>query len=252
MADIFRYGRSSVIIDDPADGLAYGEEVGTFDEGCSLPAGSAAINAALSSNGRMPVAGNSAGFSAVQIVVLVVGVALAAFGGFLATRGSTQPLVIGAVLGAIGLLMVGIALYSATKRRGRLRILGKAWANGWLRFAPVRVGGVWISRVSTHNDNGDATNTDHRYYYKAMAQAHPTDGSEPFTFRTGEFNAPADWEGRPYDLKVADRPMDVLEPEYTNGWTICRYIAGQPETATIATDLSAKQVKAALEAAQVR
>lgn len=252
MVEVFKYGRSSVVIDDPQDGLARGNEAGTFDQRCPLPAGSVAVNAALSDNGRMPIAGNSAGFSVVQIVVLVVGAAMGAFGAFLATRGSMQPLVIGAVLGAIGLLMAGIALYSAAKRRSRLRILGKAWGNGWLRFAPVRVGGVWITRVSTHNDNGERTNTERRYYYKAMVQAYPTDGTEPFTFRTGEFNAPANWEGRPYNLHMADGPMDVLEPEFTNGWTICRYIAGQPETATISTDLSAKQVKAALEVSQIR
>lgn len=252
MVEIFQYGRSSVVIDDPADGLVRGAQAGTFDERCSLPAGSAAINAALSNSGRMPVAGNAAGFSVVQTAVLCVGGCLVLFSGFLGLRGGTQSTVIGTVLSAIGLLMAGIALYSAKKRRGRLQILGKAWGNGWLRFAPVRVGGVWISRVSTHNDNGDTTNTDRRFYYKAMAQAYPTDGLQPFTFRTGEFNAPADWNGHAYNLRMAEGLMDVLEPEYTNGWTICRYIAGQPETATIATDLSAKQVKAALEVAQIR
>lgn len=252
MVQVFKYGRSSVVIDDPLDGLVRGDQSGTFDQRCTLPAGSVALNAALSNNGRMPVAGNTAGFSVVQTVVLTIGAVLFGLGGFLAARGGTQALVIGLVIGAIGLLMAGVSLYSASKRRSRLRILGKAWGNGWLRFAPARVGGVWVTRVSTHNDNGERMNSERRYYYKAMVQAYPTDGTEPFTFRTSEFNAPANWEGRPYNLHMADGPMDVLEPEFTNGWTICRYIAGQPETATISTDLSAKQVKAALEVSQIR
>ena len=100
MVEVFRYGRSSVVIDDPLDGLVRAEQSGTFDQRCTLPAGSAALNAALSNNGRMPVAGNTAGFSVVQTVVLTIGVVLLGLGGFLVARGSTQPLVIGLVIGS--------------------------------------------------------------------------------------------------------------------------------------------------------
>ncbi|HJG47103.1 MAG TPA: hypothetical protein K8V62_12115, partial [Corynebacterium variabile] len=60
-------------------------------------------------------------------------------------------------------------------------------------------------------------------------------------------------DGNPHGLHTAPGPLDVSEPEYSNGWTLVRYVAGAPEeSATVTTGLTEAQILAALEAAGVR
>ncbi|HIW96564.1 MAG TPA: hypothetical protein H9867_08825 [Candidatus Corynebacterium gallistercoris] len=249
---VFSHARHSAIIDDPDGSLAAGEASGQFDVRCSLPSGSPSIKAALEANGRVPVAGNAGGVSAGQWVIIGVAAALFAVGLFFALLAGGAAVIPGIVIAAVGVLLAGVGSVSITRRRRNLLVLGKAWSNGWIRFAPARVGGVWVHRVSTHNDNPDRRNNERRYYFKAIVEVQPDDGTEPFTFTTREFPAAASWDGTPVGLNLAAGPLDVLEPEYSNGWTVCRYIAGNPASATISSDLSGKQVEAALRAAGIR
>lgn len=249
---IFSHARRSAVIDDPNGALASGEAAGQFDFRCSLAPGSASVLSALESNGRVPVAGNPGGISAGQWVMVAVAAAMVSVGLLFVVLAGGPSTIPGFVIMGVGLLLAVMGSMSIMRRRQNLLILGKAWSNGWIRFAPARVGGVWVHRVSHHNKNPDRRNNERRYYFKAIVEAAPDDGTEPFTFTTREFPAAASWDGIPVGLNLAAGSLDVLEPEYGNGWTICRYIAGDPSSATISTDLSGKQVEAALRAAGIR
>lgn len=249
---IFQYARTSSMIDDPGNVLSHGAASGLFNNRCPFPSDNPAIVAALESAGTMPVAGSKWPLSPIQVVVGVGALVVGTIGTLATALGSGGTRVIGVVILGVALLLLMIAVISTAQRRRNVSVLGTAWRQGWVRFAPARVGGVWINRVVHHNPHQDRLNYHRNYYYRAAVQVFPTDGSQPFTFTSTEFEAIASWEGMPVDLNQAYGPLDVFEPEFFNGWTICRYIAGQPNSATITTDLSRRQIAAALAAAGVR
>ena len=255
MADnppLFHYGRSSAAIDDPADAIRQGAESGQFDTRNPHEVNSPALMAALESHGRLPVAGSRGGMSTAQIVIETIGLALL-IGGVALCLISGPALFAGLILGTIGLVLVVVGVISFRRRRSNLAMISQAFNNGWLSFAPARVGGVWISSVrqhSSHNIDRDdhVRNNDVRFRYRALVEVFPTDGSEPFRFTSGEFSAPASHRGVPLDLKMMDGPLDHGEPEFNNGWTIARWVTGNQESATITTDLAKSQIRAALQA----
>ncbi|WP_295641941.1 hypothetical protein [uncultured Corynebacterium sp.] len=248
---IFPYARTSATIDDPSGALQNSIQNGAFEKPCPHPAGSPGLVQALEHNGRLPVNSAFGGLGGGRIVLgaVAIGLILAGFffGFFSITRGGPS-IVVPIVLLFIGGVLGAVAAYSVRLRSRRLHQLGVAWRNGWVRFAPARVGGVWISSASQHNNSDDYTH-EVRYNFRAIVEVLPNDGGEKFTFVSSEFSAPADADGKPYKLHRAENPLDVLEPEHFNGWTIARYLAHDPAgTATISTDLSAAQVKAGVEA----
>lgn len=248
---IFPYARTSAVIDDPSGALEAAAESGAFSKPCPYPEGSPALTRALEDNGKLPVNSAFGGLGGGRIVLAVVSTALlasAVFFGFTSISRGTPSIVVPIVLLFVGGVLGAVTLYSVRMRRRNLYQLGVAWRNGWVRFAPARVGGVWISSASHHNSSEDYTH-EVRYNYRAIAQILPTDGGDSFTITTSEFSAPSDADGRPYNLHRAENPLDVLEPEHFNGWTIARYLAHDPQgTATICTDLSASQVSAGVKA----
>ena len=255
MADnlpLFHYGRSSAVIDDPDGAIRRGAESGQFDTRNPHVANSPALMAALESHGRLPVAGSRGGMSTTQIVIGVIGLALL-IGGVALCLIPGPALFAGLILGAIGLLLVVVDVISFQRRRANLTMISQAFNNGWLSYAPARVGGVWISSARQHsshnNDREDhVRNNDVRFRYRALVEVFPTDGSEPFRFTSGEFSAPASHRGVPLDLKMMDGPLDHGEPEFNNGWTVARWVSGNQESATISTDLAKAQIRAALNA----
>lgn len=244
---IFNYARVSAVIDDPDNAVARGVEMQQFDQPCPYPVGSPAVDAALESNGRMPVAGMRGGTSTAQVVLFGVSLALIILGVLLLMFGSAAA-VAGAVLGLVGVLLFGVAVVSVRKRIRALEQLSMAWRSGWLRFAPARVGGVWISSFSRHGNQRDERDSEVRFRYRALVEVYPTDGSAPFRFHTSEFTAPSSRNGKPVGLNMVEGPLDHFEPEFTNGWTIARWVAGNEDSATITTDLSIAQIRAALRA----
>ena len=252
---IFPYARASAVIHDPSGALESAERTGAFDLPCPFPNGSTVIAQALQKNGKLPVNSAFGGLGGGRIILAIISLAMLAVGFFClllrVTRGGPS-IIIALVLFFVGGLLAAVTIYSIRVRRRNLHHLGVAWRNGWVRFARARVGGVWIAGATEHNRTEDHTH-EVRYRYRAIAEVLPDDGNEPFTITTEEFSAPSDSYGRPYSLILADNPLDVLEPEHFNGWTIARYLAHDPHnTATICTDLSSGQVKAAIEAANGR
>lgn len=251
--DVFTHARTAALIDDPYGALARGAEAGTFAQSCTLPSGSPAITAALESNGRMPVDGLRGGMATSQVAISIVGLVLVVLGLFLFfVPDGTGAKIAGAFIGFTGALLWTVTVFSARKRIGAVENLATAWQNGWVRFAPARVGGVWISSVSRHGNRREDRDTEYRFRYRALVEVYPTDGTEPFRFHSSEFTALADRHGVPLGLKMVEGPLDHFEPEFSNGWTVARWFAGDPESATITTDLSVAQIKAALRASAVR
>ncbi len=247
--DIFKHARTAPLIDDPNGTIARLIDDGSFEQACTLPAGSPATIAALESNGRMPVDGLRSGMAASQVVVSAVGLGFIALGVVLIVFAQgTGASVAGVIIGLIGALLCGVMVISVRKRVSTVAELSKAWDNGWLRFAPARVGGVWISGVTCHGNQREDRDTEYRFRYRALVEVYPTDGTAPFRFHSSEFTALADRHGRPMGLKMVEGPLDHFEPEFSNGWTIARWIAGDSDSATITTDLSLAQIKAALAA----
>ena len=251
---LFNYARSSVTIHDPDQALARGAESGQFDTRNPRQTTSASLLAALESNGRMPIAGSARGFSVPQVVCAVVGavLVLGAIALILATR-AMGGIIAGGILGLIGVLVLALAAVSMSRRRKNMEKIAAAWNNGWLCFAPARVGGVWISGVTRHSGRRDdehsrGRDNDIRFRYRAVVRVYPTDGSPEFEFVSEEFSAPASRRGQPVNLKMMEGPLDHFEPEFSNGWTIARWVAGNPESATVTTDLSQAQVRAGLRA----
>lgn len=255
---IFTHARSATTLHDPAHAVEQGASSGTFDVPCNLPSDSPAVIDALEGHGTMPVAGTRwFGLSTSQLVLAGVSAALVLAAVILVAVSSgpsdTPGLVTGVVLGLIGLAVGAITAVSARARRRGLMALATAWHNGWLRFAPAEVGAVWVDRTVLHGQKRpDGVNQDNRYWYRALVRVHPTDGHAPFTVTTQPFQALGDREGHPHDLRTAPGPLDSFEPEYANGWTIARYVAGDADTcaasATVTTNLSDAQVRAALAA----
>lgn len=206
----------------------------------------------------MPVAGARLfGLDTVQLVLFAcsAGVFLAAL--LLLGAGSVSGTGVGVALLVIAAVLVSFTVWSARSRRRRLVALARAWQNQWLRFAPARVGAVWVDRHVTHGrKDARGANQDNRYWFRALVEVYPTDGTPVFTVTTEPFQALANRDGVPHSLHSAPNPVDVFEPEYTNGWTVARYVAGDHDTvtasATVTTNLSLPQVGAALEAAGVQ
>ncbi len=247
---IFPYARSSALIDDPSGALQAAASSDAFASPCPHPTGSPAVTKALAERGKLPVNSAFGGLGGGRVILGIVGLVMTLTGVVCAllrfTRGAPS-IVVALVLLLIGVLLVVVTVYSARQRSRNLHQLGMAWRNGWVRFAPARVGGVWVSSATRHNGPEDHTH-EVRYKFRAIVEVLPTDGGESFTITTAEFSAPADADGQPYDLISAENPLDVLEPEHFNGWTIARYLAHDPHgTATISTDLSAAQIKAAVQ-----
>lgn len=255
MADrfpLFNHARTSAVIHDPERAIRDGAERGRFDTRNPKVANSPALVAALESNGRMPVAGRESGVSGMQILLGIIAALLIIGGGALAVL-STATLPVGAIIALIGVGLLAVTVVSFRRRRANIAHISKAWANGWLAFAPARVGGVWISSATQHssrnyNRDDHVPNNDVRYQYRAVVEVFPTDGSQPFQFTTAEFSAPASHSGVPINLKMMEGPLDQGEPEYSNGWTLARWVYGNQDSATITTDLSKLQIQAALKA----
>ncbi|OLT50644.1 hypothetical protein BJF89_09305 [Corynebacterium sp. CNJ-954] len=258
MPRIFTHARSATVIADPNDLISTAYEEGRFSTHCPLPPDDAAVTEALRGNGTMPVAGARLfGLATAQLVLVVSACAVALVGLLLLGAGSVSGVGVGSVLLVLGAGILAFTVLSARSRRRRLVALATAWQNGWLRFAPARVGAVWVDRRVTHGRaNSQGANQDNRYWFRAVVEVHPTDGSPTFTVVTDPFQALANRDGVPHDLVSAPNPVDAFEPEYTNGWTVARYVAGPTETmaasATVTTNLSSTQIGAALRAAGVR
>lgn len=255
---IFTHARSATTIADPGGLVEDGYGAGRFSTACPFPSDYEAVTDALSANGTMPVAGARLfGLATAQLVLVACAVAVVLVGVLLLGAGSVSGTGVGVVLILLGAGLAGLSLVTARSRRRRLLALAAAWRNGWLRFAPARVGAVWVDRLVTHGRaNSQGANQDNRYWFRALLEVHPTDGSPVFTVTTAPFQALADHAGTPHDLVSAPNPVDVFEPEYSNGWTVVRYLAGDHDTvaasSTVTTNLSLNQIGAALRAAGVR
>jgi hypothetical protein len=255
---IFTHARSTTAIADPGGLLEEGAATGQFASPCPLPPDDDRITGALRGTGTMPVSGTRLfGLATSQLVLVVSACGVLVVGALLLGAGSVSGTGVGLVLLLLGAGILGFTWTSARGRRRRLLALASAWQNGWLRFAPARVGAVWVDRRVSHGKaNRQGANQDNRYWFRAVVEVRPTDGTPVFTVVTEPFQALADHEGAPHDLVSAPNPVDAFEPEYTNGWTIARYLAGDQETrsasATVTTNLSPAQISAALTAAGVR
>ncbi|MBC2681572.1 hypothetical protein [Corynebacterium anserum] len=250
---LFRYARTSPVIEDNYGALRRGKENGVFRQPCPLPAENPAVLAALESHGRVPVDGLKNGMAGSQALLSAVSVSLIILGTFLCVFTTRfGGCVAGGVIASIGIVILIVDVWSIRRRQRDVATLSEAWHNGWLRFAPAQVGGVWVSSSTRHGNQRELRDADFRYRYRALVEVHPMDGSEPFYVRTDEFDVDADREGLPYGLKMADGPLDMFEPEFSNGWTVARWVAGIPESATITTDLNVEQIKAVLRAAGIR
>lgn len=258
MPRIFTHARSTAAIADPGNLIEQGHAAGTFAAPCPLPPDDGRVTGALRDAGTMPVSGvRLFGLATAQLVLVVSACVVLLVGVLLVGAGSVSGVGVGTVLLLLGVGILGFTWVSARGRRRKLVALASAWQNGWLRYAPARVGAVWVDRRVTHGrGNNQGANQDNRYWYRAVVEVHPTDGTPVFTVVTDPFQALANREGVPHDLVSAPNPVDAFEPEYTNGWTIVRYVAGTRETrsgsATVTTNLSLDQISAALSAAGVR
>lgn len=249
---LFRYARTSPVIEDPNGALHRGMEGGSFQERCALPQDDPAVVAALESQGRVPVDGMKNGMANSQAVLCVVAVGLIVLGvamGVLTNRFGGW--LAGGIMAVIGAIILAIDIWSIRRRKQAVANLSEAWHNGWLRFAPAHVGAVWVSSSTRHGNQREQRDADFRYRYRALVEVYPTDGSAPFHMHTEEFDANADRDGIPYGLKMADGPLDFFEPEFSNGWTVARWVAGDPQSATITTDLNMDQIKAVLRVARL-
>jgi hypothetical protein len=255
---IFTHARSATAIADPGGLIEDGAATGRFAAPCPLPPDDERVTAALRGSGTMPVSGaRLLGLATSQLVLAVAACGVLLVGALLLGAGSVSGTGVGVVLLLLGVGILGFTWTSARGRRRRLLALASAWQNGWLRFAPARVGAVWVDRQVTHGRaNSQGANQDNRYWFRAVVEVHPTDSTPVFTVVTDPFQALADHEGAPHDLVSAANPVDAFEPECTNGWTVARYLAGDDETrsasATVTTNLSVAQISAALTAAGVR
>lgn len=255
MPELFEPARTATTVADPGGLLRDGAATGRFDSPAPAGPDTSAVTAALAGAGPMPLAGvHVLGLSTAQLVLgatagLLVVAALAAFVGW-STPAAVVFLVLAVIVGAL-------TVVSAHRRRESLAPLYAAWQGGWLRFAPARVGAVWLDHSVRHGppmgpkeDRG--RNQDVRHYFRATVDVLPTGGSTPFRFTTAPFQTLADRDGVPHGLRTAPSPVDATEPEYANGWTIVRYVAGAAEqSVTVTTNLTAAQITAGLAAAGV-
>jgi hypothetical protein len=256
MAELFRHARSATTVDDPGGYLRDGAATGHFRTPNPAGPDASAVTTALAGHGPMPLAGvRWLGLSTPQLVIGGVAVILAATGCAALAAGSATTAAVFLVLAVLLAVITGV---SARRRRASLAPLYAAWDGDWLRFAPARVGAVWLDHSVRHGpavgpkeDRG--RNQDVRHYFRAGVRVFPTDGSAPFDFTTAPFQALATRDGEPHGLRTAPSPVDAGEPEYANGWTVARYVTGVPEaSATLTTNLSTAQIEAALAAADIR
>lgn len=247
---IFRHGRRAALIDDPDKALAQGVAGGQFAQRCSSPADSPAFIAALESNGRMPVGGMRSGLSVAQIAIALTGLGLCVIGGLIAVAAG-RGMVAGIVIAVVGALLLVLAVMSSRKRIKGVENLGAAWRSGWLRFTPARVGGMWIDSVTHHGSPSDDHNSDVRYEYRALVEVWPTNGEPRFVFVTSPFSVIGERDGKSRGMEISPEPLDQFEPEFSNGWTVARWVAGNPASATITTELSERQIVAALQTQQL-
>lgn len=255
MPTLFTHARNATTIADPGSVIEDGYLGGRFDTPCPLPSGSREFDAALEDNGTMPVAGAGVlGLATSQLVLVISALVVVVVGVLLVSAGTVSGTGVGIVMVLLGVAIAAITWSSARARRRRLLALARAWQNGWLRFAPARIGAVRQDRLVTHGRaNRQGSNQANHYWYRAVVEVHPTDGTGVFTVDSAPFEALADHGGVPRGLRTAPNPVDALEPEYSNGWTVVRYVAGEPEaSATVTTNLSEPQITAALRVAGVQ
>lgn len=256
MPVLFEHARATAQVADPGGFLRDGADTGRFDHACPDSPDDPAVTDALRSTGRVPIAGVYAlGLSLPQWSLVGVAGGLALLAVICLFAGAP---VVALVFVVFAVFLGGLTAFSAGRRREGLLALDAAWRQGWVRFAPARVGAAWLDREVRHgpamgprDDRG--RNQDVRHWYRAGVEVFPTDGTDPFTVTTSPFQVLADRDGNPHGLHTAPGPLDVSEPEYSNGWTLVRYVAGAPEeSATVTTGLTETQILAALEATGVR
>lgn len=208
------------------------------------------VEKALVAAGAMPVSRDVLGLGVARLIMLIIAGVLAVIG-FGVALSSSRGTIAGIVVGVLCVMLMGAIFLSARRRKFAIQQLTRAWEKGWVQFGPARVGGVWISGQSSHNIEDKRTH-EVRYRYRAAVEVLDGDYGPGFRFNSEEFGAPSDRDGQPLGLHMAQSELDVLEPEFFNGWTIARWVVGAEEkSATIATDLSRKQVIAALQAAGI-
>ncbi|WP_297009292.1 hypothetical protein [uncultured Corynebacterium sp.] len=256
MPVLFTHARTSTQVDDPGGFLRDGASSGRFDLPSPDGPDDSAVAVSLRSSGAVPTGGiHALGLSTPHLLLVGVTVVLLVLALTCLVAGGP---VVALVFTVFALVLGVLTLVSVQRRRVGLRTLDAAWRQGWVRFAPARVGAAWLDRVVRHGPStgprGDrGRNQDVRYWFRAGVEIFPTDGTEPFTVTTSPFQVLADRDGKPHGLRTAPGPLDLTEPEYCNGWTVARYIVGSPvESATVTTGLTDTQILAALEAAGIR
>lgn len=249
-AKIFDYGRTSPLISDPGNVLAALPLSEDESHSLTLRGAQTDVEKALAAHGSMPVSRDVLGVGVARLIMLIIAGVLAVVG-FGVAFSSSRGTIAGLVVGIVCVMLIAAIFFSARRRKLAIQQLSLAWEKGWVQFAPARVGGVWISGQSAHNVEDKRTN-EVRYRYRAAVEVPAGNYGPGFRFDSEEFGAPADRDGQPLGLHMAPSELDVLEPEFFNGWTIARWVVGAEEkSATIATDLSRKQVIAALQAAGI-
>lgn len=253
---IFDHARTSGGVHDPGGFLRDGAAAGQFT--ATNPAGqdSSPLTAALSVHGQLPMPGvRLFGLSTAQLVLGLLSLVLVGSG--LAMLCTSAP-VAGVLLLLFGLVSGTVTAVSGHRRLTGLRALTQAWSTGWIRFAPARVGAVWHDHDVRHGPAAGPSedrgrNQEVRHFFRTTLEVVPTDGSPTFRVTTAPFEALATRDGEPRGLRTAPGPLDAGEPEYSNGWTIVRYVDGaHQESATPTTNLSREQIIAGLAAAGIR
>lgn len=262
---IFDHARMHPSFSDPGGLIRKGFAAGLFENPCPEPPDAAEFVAALERSGRMPVSDAQHGVGPAQGSVIGLGT-LAVIAGIAVCwiqvaqgAGIVPTGLIGLVVAVLGAVVLVSGMATVRRRRQALAALYRAWDTGWIRFAPARVGAVWLHR--RHHVVGQESpaaakklgNEDVEFYFKAFVEVFPTNGVAPFSFETEEFRAIADVDANPRGLIAAPSPLDVAEPEFSNGWTVARFLATAPQSsATITTNLSERQIEAALSSPGAR
>ncbi|KAB1503658.1 hypothetical protein F7230_00555 [Corynebacterium sp. 320] len=249
---VFDYAHASTTHGQAEEALAQPSVLASISsprEGESTDPRQTGFTEALASHGQLPVPRPVAGVGVGRGLCLLGAAGCVIWAVAVGLAGNV---LLAVAVGVIAVaLLAGVAVSHRAYRR-RVALVERAWDNGWVRFAPARVGAVWVSHMS-HHQGTKALDQDTRYYFQARVQVCSAEGEELFQFDSAPFSAPADRNGVPLDLHTAPTPLDLLEPEAFNGWTVARWIDGHEEhTATIATGLTRQQICAGLTHAGVR